>query len=1075
MHLSKFDFRAAGASVRSLREIAQIFAGPLALHCDCMIGKAHQDAKKCIVDTCDAHFEGKAIMSMGAHFAMLGLQISATPDEIRKAYLRASKTHHPDKQGGSTVMQQRIVQAKECLSDQSACAHLQRTTRFLFAADIQRVLKNMDNVAIEFMEEHAYGKVRQVLESLHQVQHVSGLIPEQFQVQGMWCEILRRVREHVIGTSTALRAQVRDHSWKRVRESLGRLKLVEETLGAYQEVCSKDWTRDSRREIQEQLEAVACNAQKLIQGSEVDADSGLLDFAYQLLLLGYMYDDLPDFQSQVEMKLCRLLDVVQERHWGFTFLFKLGIVLEQGKAGRKGSADDERIGKLIVQDFPHFKDLLTMIWNQQTEVSQKDIMHTIEELTSTCSVSGCDPVEVPIPKVALLEGRDRYKKEYQNHFQAWRSGCLDLEALACNTIEMARKLQPCTVSEWTTPVQNAIPILLGGIFAYLSISKSGSSYRRLMASAVGDSEIVHFGDQSCDTKPPILVNGDSILMRPHDVQILTILRLLSLGSNDGDLANHLLQVRTCEGKSIILGACSTVLALLGFDVRCVCYSSYLTTRDANFFKEVFEAFGGRSRIKYSTITELTEDMLCARGNVFDMTAHLVNGHSPNLGSRSSTSASSDHILLLDEVDVFFGDNFYGDTWNPNALLASPEVTHIFHQVWTMHGQAFSSKQMLQSVKNSQEFDVLCRRFPEWTFLLEDALSSMCRDVGKVNSRPYHYDRASNRIGYTELDEVNYRRFYGYQTAFAYMAEATKGNLRDAEEALAAALNLTIPCGRFLYCNISPSRILGVSGTLHALGAFEWRILNNYGLQVYTDMPSVYGRSNFRFLDQSRGEPVTVSSECEHFCRVTDAVKQTSKAGRATIVFFKDASKLRQYVGSPYFVQLRNASILSETLSHVEKEHIIRKAATIGQTTLTTAMFGRGTDFLCHDSKLLEAGGVHIIQTFVSADKAEEVQIQGRTARQGKKGTYSLVLEVGELERLGIGAEQAKSLAPASLYALIDSNREKLRRATEAEIVNMMERNRQLDVLSRQYLDALIANDRHRAKARFNEMYQKLPH
>jgi preprotein translocase subunit SecA len=47
--------------------------------------------------------------------------------------------------------------------------------------------------------------------------------------------------------------------------------------------------------------------------------------------------------------------------------------------------------------------------------------------------------------------------------------------------------------------------------------------------------------------------------------------------------------------------------------------------------------------------------------------------------------------------------------------------------------------------------------------------------------------------------------------------------------------------------------------------------------------------------------------------------------------------------------------------------------------------------VCLDKRVLEAGGVHVVQTFVSLNKAEEVQIQGRTARQGKDGTYSLVL------------------------------------------------------------------------------------
>ena len=56
----------------------------------------------------------------------------------------------------------------------------------------------------------------------------------------------------------------------------------------------------------------------------------------------------------------------------------------------------------------------------------------------------------------------------------------------------------------------------------------------------------------------------------------------------------------------------------------------------------------------------------------------------------------------------------------------------------------------------------------------------------------------------------------------------------------------------------------------------------------------------------------------------------------------------------------------------------------------TSSFGRGTDF----SSLNEGDdyeGMHVIQAFLSVDHSEEVQIQGRTARQGAKGSYKLMI------------------------------------------------------------------------------------
>ena len=70
-----------------------------------------------------------------------------------------------------------------------------------------------------------------------------------------------------------------------------------------------------------------------------------------------------------------------------------------------------------------------------------------------------------------------------------------------------------------------------------------------------------------------------------------------------------------------------------------------------------------------------------------------------------------------------------------------------------------------------------------------------------------------------------------------------------------------------------------------------------------------------------------------------------------------------------------------------------------------------------------SGGLHVLQTFMSMDVSEEVQIQGRTARQGKKGTYSLILKAEDLKEELLQAQsggrgcqgdfQAKSGSPGS--------------------------------------------------------------
>ncbi len=66
-----------------------------------------------------------------------------------------------------------------------------------------------------------------------------------------------------------------------------------------------------------------------------------------------------------------------------------------------------------------------------------------------------------------------------------------------------------------------------------------------------------------------------------------------------------MQIKTGEGKSVILGTMSLLLSLMGNEVYCVCYSSYLSIRDYGSFKEMFEAFDVVDKVKYGTFSEIS--------------------------------------------------------------------------------------------------------------------------------------------------------------------------------------------------------------------------------------------------------------------------------------------------------------------------------------------------------------------------------------------------------------------------------------------------------------------------------------
>lgn len=231
-----------------------------------------------------------------------------------------------------------------------------------------------------------------------------------------------------------------------------------------------------------------------------------------------------------------------------------------------------------------------------------------------------------------------------------------------------------------------------------------------------------------------------------------------------------------------------------------------------------------------------------------------------------------------------------------------------------------------------------------------------------------------------------------------------------------ALVARLYCGGFMFDKI-PNQydfIMGVTGTLKQfVDGPHGTLLNDYKISKFTYMPSVYGNNQLIFAENTP-EDVAILTNAEFLRILPNEIKnrlQSRKANtgddykRAVFVFFDSIENLKSFYDDPAFIELRDhAIILSEDVSTANKEGIIRAAASTDQVVLMTRAFGRGTDFICNDEKMIQAGGVHVIQTFLSKQVAEEVQIKGRTARQGNHGSYSLMLTYDELSKFGITSE-----------------------------------------------------------------------
>jgi uncharacterized protein with von Willebrand factor type A (vWA) domain len=109
-------------------------------------------------------------------------------------------------------------------------------------------------------------------------------------------------------------------------------------------------------------------------------------------------------------------------------------------------------------------------------------------------------------------------------------------------------------------------------------------------------------------------------------------------------------------------------------------------------------------------------------------------------------------------------------------------------------------------------------------------------------------------------------------------------------------------------------------------------------------------------------------------------------------------------------------------------------------TLLTRKFGRGLDF--KPSKQVNArGGVLVIQTFFSSSESEQIQIMGRTARQGEDGSYRLMLCATHLQEK-FGFKYKTSMPNAELEGALKAVRTaKVQAKFEFRVKNKMQADR----------------------------------
>jgi hypothetical protein len=614
-------------------------------------------------------------------------------------------------------------------------------------------------------------------------------------------------------------------------------------------------------------------------------------------------------------------------------------------------------------------------------------------------------------------------------------------------------------------------------------------------------------------------NSTTYLLQPHSAQLFAIMRILGLDSDNfhkkntfADLAtrgtdflwkhafggsttrahkpftlqNHLAEVKTGEGKSVVLACVACVIALLGYDVDIACYSKYLSDRDAEAFDRIFQDFGVREKIFYGTFKELGERLLDRQETLRPLVAAVIRGDAAKIAhlKQSTRPFPTDRILLIDEVDVLFSRSFFGQCYNILCSLEGkeiPPIAALFDHIWSNKSMKIAA--LWTSVQSSKAYQDCMSLFSQWPFLIENAAKNMVLDVNRLDEhlKQFKPKVENGDIWYFDDDNklTNKKRF-GYVTSFVYMYYHALDAACISADTVLKAKSILVNAGSISYSELPKLYLttMGVTGTLTTLATEQKALLaREYGMPASqtTIIPSAYPASNHAVpYEGILDKDIIRGFGSDYFGVIKQQIAKNlvdpvSGKLRAVLVYFKDDKSLKDFRDSASFNDFRQdaQTLTTETLPNKVPD-IVNRAVVPGQVTLVIAAFGRGTDYCYANKALDEAKGIHVIQTFLSDDFSEEVQIRGRTERQGHPGSYSMVLIEGDFEAGGVDLSKPIEPAVALTFKATREAQSAKKYAETADMVKMLKEQHKESSMLLQLLYSTVPGDLAQLKTKLQE-------
>ncbi|MGE7778638.1 accessory Sec system translocase SecA2 [Peribacillus sp. NPDC097264] len=463
-------------------------------------------------------------------------------------------------------------------------------------------------------------------------------------------------------------------------------------------------------------------------------------------------------------------------------------------------------------------------------------------------------------------------------------------------------------------------------------------------------------------------------LRHYDVQLVGGFVL-----NEGAIA----QMNTGEGKTLVATLPSYLHALEGKGVHIITANEYLASRDKDLMGQVHEFLGLTVGLNISQMSPSEKQEAYAADITYGTGTEFGFDYlRDNMVFRKEEKVQKGHrFAIVDEIDSILVD----EARTPLIIASkSSDGTELFH----------ITAQIMKSFKEDEDFEVANET--RATFLTDQGASKIEKAFGVNNLYDIDHQELLHNVtqalkahAIMKLD-VDYivkdgqisliDKFTGrvmegrsFSEGLHQAIEAKEG-LEISEENETQA-TITIQNYFRLYHSLS-----GMTGSAMPSKKEFWETYHLPVIEIPTNRP----------IQRQDKPDLIFKDEVSKIKKIISEVTRIHKEGRPILI---GTTSIEQ--SETLSIHLKKEKIQHQILNAKTEKgeaEIIAKAGQKGQVMLATNMAGRGTDILL-DEDVKELGGLHIIGTERHESNRIDMQLRGRSGRQGDPGSTQFIISL----------------------------------------------------------------------------------